>query len=80
MSNLDKDHLCPVNSDTDIKHETSRARLQLFLATFICIVFITVEVAGQLKTYCFSATDVWLTFVVLENSECVTQSQIGINK
>ncbi|XP_028394381.1 zinc transporter 2-like [Dendronephthya gigantea] len=45
MANLDKEP-CPVNSDTEIKHETSKARTQLFLATFVCIVFIAVEVAG----------------------------------
>lgn len=46
MANLDKES-CPVHSDMEIKHETSKARMQLFLATFVCIVFITVEVAGE---------------------------------
>lgn len=45
MTKLDKD-VCPVHSETKIKHETSKARLQLFLATFVCIVFIAVEIAG----------------------------------
>jgi hypothetical protein len=45
MTKLEKD-VCPVHSDTQIKHETYKARMQLFLATFVCIIFIAVEVAG----------------------------------
>ncbi|CAB4003277.1 Zinc transporter 2 [Paramuricea clavata] len=45
MTKLEKD-VCPVHSDTQIKHETYKARMQLFLATVVCIIFIAVEVAG----------------------------------
>ncbi len=45
MNKLDKS-ACPVHSETEIKHETYKARMQLFLATFVCVIFIAVEVAG----------------------------------
>jgi hypothetical protein len=45
MTKLDKD-VCPVRSDTEIKHDTKKARTQLFLATFVCVIFIAAEIAG----------------------------------
>ena len=46
MTKLEND-VCSVCSDTEIKHDTHKARVQLFLATFVCVTFIAVEVAGS---------------------------------
>ena len=46
MTKFANKDVCPVHSDTEIKHKTYKARIQLFLATFVCIVFMAVEVAG----------------------------------
>ena len=47
-NDADLEHLCPVGSDKNIDHGTSRAKLQLCLATFVCIAFIAVEIVGKL--------------------------------
>ena len=53
MEIYDKDGPCPVITKSDIKHETSNAKLQLYVAVLICFVFIAGEVIGKFIKLCY---------------------------